>query len=79
MNESTTERPTPAALKELEAELAENARRVLRMLVQGPHDPAELARLDARAAQLRAAIRAAQAPRDDELVLRLGRGRNVPP
>lgn len=77
MTKTTPEQTIPSAVEELEAELAENARRVLRLLVHGPQDPAELARLDARAAQLRAAIRAAQPPPQDDL-LRLVRSRNDP-
>ena len=47
-------------MKELNVELANVARSIARLLVAPTHDKAELARLDRRAAELRARIREAQ-------------------
>ncbi len=52
---------TPAAaLARLSQELAATARATAMLLVQRGHDPAELAALDLRARELRAAIRQAE-------------------
>jgi hypothetical protein len=60
-------RPEPVGeeLEALHQRLADNAREILRLLVNGPEDPKRLAELDARAAVLRHAVNDARPEPED--------------